>query len=497
MLIVGAGPAGLAMALALARRGVASVVAEHRDGPTPFAAARGVKVFGMEILRRLGVEAAIADLAHPEPKIDISLRPSLFQPGGPRVTVCFGEHGAISPCPARLVGQNDLERVLAAAARATGRVDLRYGTEATEVTVGETRVQATLRRAGSSETIHADWLIAADGRRSGLRNQAGVASEMLTALPDSVSALVTLQAVPPEAEGMDGFILVDPPAFKGVAQPRGGGRFEIAFRAQPGHGPDKPPEATLEDRIADALGPGVAFALSDRRDWAGEDQLAERLRTGRLLLVGDAAAAVTPSAGFSPTLALESISNLGWKLAAVIAGQAPDALLDTYDAEFRPRAREVVAFSVARLTEVPRPDASGRLVSNEVTDGIQLDWTLALDGASVSRIEEAATYRPLGNPGRRAPHLDVIDGGSVLDAIGDKPLLLTGPSDAWPDHPEIARAQAPPEPLKTLYGIPAEGAVLVRPDGVVAWHATTLPPDPEAALRAAVDRLFARTGAIR
>ena len=260
------------------------------------------------------------------------------------------------------------------------------------------------------------------------------------------------------------------------------------------------PAATDDGRVARermvraAAGvPDLDVDVLDVSEHTFAAQVAARFRVGRGFLAGDAAHRVTPRGASSVDAAVEDGYNLAWKLAFVLGGLAGDELLDTYEAERRPAATAAAeramqgAQAYGPLAPLAPPDHLG-----DVVGGLPTRYragALADDDRSVPDDESSGRY---GRPGTRAPHLWFGRDGdcvSTVDLFDGVVTLLLGPDgDAWraaAAHP--ARTGAPPLRTYTvgapgcvrdpraqfteLYGIDPDGAVLVRPDGIVAWRA--------------------------
>jgi hypothetical protein len=242
--------------------------------------------------------------------------------------------------------------------------------------------------------------------------------------------------------------------------------------------------------------------------------VAERFRDGRVFLVGDAAHRMTPSGGMGMNTAIHDAHNLAWKLAAVLQGWAGSALLDSYEAERRPVAERNVARSMGR-----HPELSGVAVDLGVAYAAADPATgLALPAAA----DEALLHR--ARAGGRAPHVWLADAAtadgttacSTLDLADGRLTLLTDPDgEGWCQAASrLAEATGAPLTAYTLgrrgtlrppagadwhaaYGIGPGGAVLLRPDGHVAWTAAGAADDHEAALAGALRALLAVPGAGR
>jgi hypothetical protein len=212
--------------------------------------------------------------------------------------------------------------------------------------------------------------------------------------------------------------------------------------------------------------PDLALEIEDVATWRAESLWAGSFRRGRVFLAGDAAHVVPPTGGFGGNTGVGDAANLAWKLAAVLKGDAPETLLDSYEQERLPVAEVVVEQAYARYIRrvVPEEiDATTPEVRDDLTIEIgQLYRSNAVEGARSA--DEPAFAHPdaiRGRAGSRLPHAWLENGHSTLDIVGTTLVWLLGPDGAGEGvrlTPEIA-AQC---------GIGPAGAVLVRPDGFIA-----------------------------
>lgn len=233
--------------------------------------------------------------------------------------------------------------------------------------------------------------------------------------------------------------------------------------------------------------------------WAASAAIAERFRHGRIFLAGDAAHLIPPTGGQAMNVGIQDAHNLAWKLAGHLAGWAGSRLLDTYELERRPFALAVMqdaSRNVGGLGQRPEQFSNrGRVL------GVSYDSPAVVpDGTDLPAVENAhVDYVPTARPGSRAPHLWLRRGGksiSTLDLFDHTFVLLAGPNgQVWraaakqaagqlrmplefhsigPSGDLVDEAGAWPD----LYGIGADGAVLVRPDGHVAWRAASAKGNP-------------------
>jgi hypothetical protein len=258
--------------------------------------------------------------------------------------------------------------------------------------------------------------------------------------------------------------------------------------------------------------------------WVAAAEVAERYRMGRVFLAGDAAHLMPPTGGFGLNTGVQDSHNLAWKLAAVLQGWAAPSLLDTYDAERRPYGQYVTEQCLQTAISMGRSRQSAETASeppklaraefhNELGMMFGASYSSSAvtpDGTELPAVANpVADYVPCARPGSRAPHLWLERDGrrvSTHDLMGFCYTLFAGPGgEGWCEAARAAgKALAVPVQTHVIgddgavrdpeqrftadYGIESDGAVLVRPDGHVAWRQRSGAADPgrelEAALRA-------------
>jgi putative polyketide hydroxylase len=505
VLIVGGGIVGLSAALFLQQHGVHALVVERHRGTSIHPRARGINGRTAELYRELGILEEIraagaalgpavgflrgATLAAAIEKVPRRDAPS---PG------LFGPPGALdflSPTAGCRCTQDLLEPILLATARARGG-DLRFGTELTAFEDDGEGVTATLveRDGGATRTVRADWVIAADGANTRIRGRLGIGVRGRGAMGHVLNVLCRVDLAELVRNREFSICRIDRPALQALLLSINNSdvwTFHIAYDAARTSPADYPPERCAA-LLREALGLGdVAVEIRGILPWEPSVRVAERLRQGRVFLAGDAAHQMAPWGGQGANTGIADVHNLAWKLAHVLDGRAGAGLLDSYDVERQP-VGERAAEESAQLG-----DEHGLLgaMQGMPFGPDKLLWVLGYDHAYRSAAIVAdgdPSSSPVvldGRPGTRVPHAWITRDGarlSTLDLVARDFVLLTA-GDAWTTAAAAAnvalhRVDSVAGPL----GLGDGGALLVRPDGFVAWRARTPAAD---ALRDVIRRL--------
>ena len=539
VLIVGSGPAGLTAAALLADHGVPSLLVERNPSTTDHPRAHVVNTRTMEIFRGLG----IADAVHAR-----GLAPEAYERILWKRTIAGAELGALemnlarvaerveaSPTRIASCAQDHVEALLRDAAEHRG-CELRYETELVGYAQDDTGVTATLRSSGTETRVRAQYVIAADGASSPTRRLLDVG---MTGIPP----LATLTGIYFEAD-LAPWIRDRPGLLYFVmnAQAPGimialDGRRRWIFHVLAPEGGLSVDAAAIAVRLAVGI-PDLALTIKSIRPWTMTAEVAEHFRVGRVFLAGDAAHRFPPTGGFGLNTGVQDAHNLAWKLARVIAGTATEALLESYEAERKPVAQSNTDWSVRNFLEAGTAVGPGNLMATMQLEAggpdvpailaqLQRDidgerdhfdalgqdlgfvyekGALVPDGTELPPVtDRAAEYVPNARPGSRAPHCWLWRGAeriSTLDLFGKDFVLLVpdtatawiaaaptvathgvtlhriGPRGDWRDDDGVWQAR---------YGLGPDGAVLVRPDGHVAWRSHGTSAQAASVLRGALD----------
>jgi putative polyketide hydroxylase len=519
VLIVGAGGAGLSLSLLLRQQGIASTLVERRTDLSWVPRARNLNFRTLEVFRGLGLEKDV--LAAGAGISRIFRKPSLVSPEQEELlnAAFLAPPGQeeISPEPfMTYCPQSRLEPILRAATKQQG-CEVRYGTELVSFVQEDAGVTATLqeRATGRSYAVRADYLIAADGAHSHIRETLGIQSQGYGVLPEYI-IFVYFRA--PWQQLIEGYE-ADAIQIKG-ADVEGLflygkddlGLFMITYRPAQGESFEEFTPERCQQLIEKAIGePGMAVEIVDRVHWQPAEIVAEQFQMGRVFLLGDAAHTMPAYKGLGLNTAIQSAQNLAWKLAAIIRGQGTQELLATYHGERHPVGRFAAHQSLTGPGAALLPEG---VKSKLLAEKEELPFFYPIVGyryrsqailsedpapASPGQIELLECPEFTGKPGTRVPHLWVERAGqriSTLDLLDGRFVLLAGPAGAsWQKAAsEVAgslgielatyRLGADGELLdleqtwQTKMGVSAEGVVLVRPDGFVAWRSSILPANP-------------------
>jgi putative polyketide hydroxylase len=487
--VVGGGLVGLTAALVLRHHGAAVTVVERRQATSPQPKARRFHVRSMEIFRELGLAGLVRDAArelagHDHMAAGRTLAEAeqlpLWLPPRPA-----GQVSDISPELPCLLAQDALEPLLREAAVAAGAT-VRFGTELAGFAQDD-EVTAQILDVGSGrrERITAQYLIAANGARSGVRQALGIgrSGRGAVGLP-SVSVYFRADLADVVRGREFNLCQIDHPDARGGLASVDGRRRWVFM--SPGGTADRDWPALLRT----ALGvPAPDLEVLSVLPWQAEMRVADRYTGGRVHLAGDAAHVMPPFAASGANTGIADVHNLGWKLAAVLRGDAAPALLDSYDAERRPAGWFIADQSSRRTRDLrsqaegPDPALAHPLVL--AAGGFQYPaGALAPDPRRASDPEPVTEFSPAGRVGTRIPHrwLDPARTRSTIDLAGPGWALVAG-GHARPqvqarhggaDDPDADRPDASQLDADFL---PAGEWLLLRPDHVVAWRGA----DPAAA----------------
>jgi putative polyketide hydroxylase len=523
VLIVGAGLAGLSAALLLAWRGVPSLVVEKRASTARHPRARGVNPRSMEALRivpRLEEELCAASRAG-QGDFAIIVAETV---SGPPIETIMPPGGfdtrPLTPATMAMAGQDRVEPILLRRARGLG-ADVRFLTELVDFTQDAYGVIATLRHvtSGEEETIAAGYLIAADGNRSPIRQALGIATQGPAAFSQNMSILFESDFVPQQGERAFALYYLRNREFTGAFvstdDPRVGQvsvEYDPARESAADYGQER-----CAHIVRAALGvKDLAIKVLDVMPWEMSSRLAETMARGRVFLAGDSAHTMPPTGGLGGQTAIQDAADLAWKLAMVLQGQAGPDLIDTYNAERHPVAAMTVNRQTANYVQRMRPDRKDLVDPDAELDYLSVAMGYVYRSVGVTSdipddgSKAESPLKPSGRPGTRLAHVPLARSDamiSTLDLIGREFVLLAAPDGSpWiAAARDLRRRGAPLDAYRIdadvidtegLFlqrtGLARDGALLVRPDGFIAWRAPERQADPLAALAEALGRALCR-----
>jgi 2-polyprenyl-6-methoxyphenol hydroxylase-like FAD-dependent oxidoreductase len=518
ILILGGGVVGLSAALFLLHQGVRPLLVERHRGTSIHPRSRGINARSGELFRQVGVFEEIRSAgAALQPAVGAYSAETLVQaiealprraPDAPQPHLGMGTE-AMTPTPTCRCTQDLMEPLLRARAVERG-ADVRFGTEVESFDQDDAGVTAVLveRESGVRREVRADYMIAADGAGGRTRERLGIATTGRGAMGNLLNVLLRVDLTELVRGREFSLCNVENEHVRGTwvaIDNHTRWALHIVYAPERGESPsDFPPERCAE-LARRALGlPSADIEVLGVLPWQPSVRVAQRFQAGRVFLAGDAAHQMPPWGGQGANTGIAEVHNLAWKLAAVLGGQAAPSLLETYNLE-----RQPIGLYVAETSGT----LGGRDGLLDVTSGthplakIGPRFVLGLNYRYQPGEEPLVVDDLDGRPGTRVPHAWVEKNGersSTLDLFGKEFVLISG-DDAWKAAAN-ALVSARRRPLRAVavgdmrgaeawakqVGLAQGGALLVRPDGFVAWRTADAVDDGVRALDHALGAVLGR-----
>lgn len=519
ILIVGAGPVGLALAGDLGWRGMRCMIAEQSDGSIHQPRQDLVGIRTMEFCRRWDIARDVVNSPYPRDlrQDNVYVAGSLTKGWeiGRYAVKPMGEDQPPpqSPQIRERCPQNMFDPILRKFAQSFPTVDIRYRLRITgfEQTADGVIADAQHLDTGEKLRIKAQYMVACDGANSRIRNTLGIDMIGNAALTYTTNVIFRSKELPklhPYGDlyrfifiGLEGtwatIVAID-------------GRDEWRFSIiRSGNGDRELTEDEVHAAIRKAVGTDFAYEIVSIMPWTRRELVASRLSEGRVFIAGDAAHAMSPTGGFGMNTGVGDAVDLSWKLTAMLQGWGGPKLLDTYTIERRPVAERNVreasgnlgrmlspAPSPRFLDATPEAEAERKRIGDDFATAMMREWkTLGIhlgyyyegspicvaDGTPAPTLDHAI-YEQTSRPGSRAPHVWLADGRSTLDWYGKSFVLVRLGGATAPGLEAAANARGLPlsvidcaEPA--VVAAYERKLVLVRPDGHVAWRGDSDPAD--------------------
>ncbi len=528
LLIVGGGPVGLTMALLLDRFGIDFVLVERAGGVTNHPKARGCDIRSMELFRQWGIGEKIKARGLPPGSDTFAMVDSISgrEYGRTVPELDIGQ----SPAWRCLVAQDVVEEEIFDVIRASKPGCVLYDTEFTSYKdLGGDGVAVHTRdlKTGQAQEWRADYLIGADGAGSSVRRLTDITMRGPATLAVMANEFwqADLSHIPRVTQTAGYRVRPEDPR-DAIWTVLNGASDRWLSAGYVGKEDDERPLPRTDAEVV-ALArkqtgiPNLEVKVISRSIWRLSRQVADKFRSGNVFLVGDAAHRFPPNGGFGMNSGIQDAHNLAWKMRLVFDGKAGAGLLDSYDVERRPIAESNADFSLGNQKRFLRTDAALRsgnideinfwirdshnhLHSSGQSLGFAYEEGAVVQDGTARVALQARRYEPSDRPGGRFPHwwTDLARTRSTLDWFDREFVLVAGPkAEGWIEAAaKVSEKTGLPIGVRQLDAanesdgiwLGLRGAVLVRPDGHVAWRMPWLPSDPVAELGSAVNTILCR-----
>jgi 2-polyprenyl-6-methoxyphenol hydroxylase-like FAD-dependent oxidoreductase len=524
VIIVGAGPVGLTLAIDLGRRGVRCILLEQKDAPQFLPKMERCNARTMEIYRRLGMAQKVRDAGFPrDAPMDVFIVTSLVEPAllhlpYPSVAQAQAEiaactDGSMPLEPYQLISQYTLEPLLKSVAESLPSVDVRYGCEFISFEQNRAGVRAQVKRGNTTSELGAQYLVGCDGGSSNVRRQLGIKLQgeaNLLQLRQALYRCDDLFERIPIGKGRHYHVADAHSTFLIVQDSTRHFTLHSVVDS----------DDDMKTMFEQTLAMPVKYEMLSCQPWRQNLLLADSYGADRIFLAGDAVHLVIPTGGLGMNSGVGDAIDLSWKLAATLKGWGGPALLASYEIErrqigernveashhasrgrrawraaYKPNIRDKTPEGAKTRANLTRIADVEQRKSNEMI-GAELGYRYA--GSPIIWPEagnapepDFMKYVPTSWPGARLPHVWLADGTALHDRIDDGYTLLRL-AGAQADSAALARAFASYAAPFTVLDIGEErprdvygcDLLLLRPDLHVVWRGNKLPDPAKLASRA-------------
>lgn len=533
VIIAGGGPVGLSMALALARQGIKTLVLEKHSRTTEHPKARGVNMRSMELFRTWGNATELLTHAQPKEARRFIWVKSLQGEEVTRVAMDYDTLVAYGPLLSSFVSQDHVEESLYHSLQQYEEASILFSHELVDFTQNSSGVTLRVlnRITEEQETLHATYLVAADGANSRIRQQLDITMEGPTDIGRycNVYCDIDLSQWTKHRPAI-AFMFADPTLTgRFLASVDGANRWIVGMRFKPDQTKDDFSDEYCINEIRRVTNlPELRVNIRAKNFWTMGAQNAVAYRKDHVFLVGDAAHRLPPTGGFGMNTGIQDAHNLAWKIAFVLKYNIADTLLDSYFTERHIIAKQNIDWSLEnskRHSDIAQAIKDGDMITleNKLQEqnrnlnyaGLDLGFIYHSD-AIISENDQTISasiyeYVPTTLPGSRAPHVNLQKNGvpiSTLDLFEKEFVLLVGSDgQAWEkavaalikerQFPLLCYRVASDGDLQDVegiwqltYEIDNTGTVLVRPDGHVAWRSKTIVKDPLTSLKSVLNKIL-------
>ncbi len=546
VLIIGGSLVGLSASMFLAMHGIKSLIIEKHQGTAIHPRAGYFQLRTLEMLRQAGIEEKVIKAAHAlyDPNGGLNAVETL---AGREIANYIPDINQgiqdLTPVRRLFMPQQVLEPIIKDRAEELGAAFL-YAHKVNNFSQDEQGVylEAEHIDGESKKFFRGRYLIACDGSRSPVRNQLGIKMEGYPVMSQSITVYFKADCSKALRGRNLGVIYVNNENVRGFfrLEKTGLGGFLVIFTVGDINEPDARNAAgnitneKAAQYVRDAVGDqALNVQVEDIHKWEAVCHAAERIQEKKIFLAGDSAHVTTPTGGYGGNTGVQDAHNLAWKLAMVLKGAAGEKLLESYNNERQPAAMQMIEQGYQRYVTRSDPDLGMEGVKKQIPD-VHVEFNRYRSGAVIfdkdyeddgkSDIDPRQSF---ALPGTRAPHVEIFIGNkrsSIIDLYGQNFVLVTSNHaaewgkaveklanelDVFIDfkviNPPGTNAQYVELPIHRekisspfslpfceAYGITPNGAVLVRPDGYVAWREKSFSLKSQAIMREALLRILCR-----